>query len=181
MTTQVSSRRQHTRDRLIDAATELFAEKSIEGASVEEISDRAGFTRGAFYSNFDSKEELCLEIVRQRGEQTLKTTAKALSVIPDAPVDARWLDEIIAKVVAVLDVGFTLDDNWVLARQELRLYAYRNPTFRPALLEIEHNNDSVAAEALTEALVTRHSLSPEEIDQITSACVEQSEHGSVKC
>ena len=57
MTTTVSSRRQHTRDRLIDAATGLFAEKSIEGASVEEISERAGFTRGAFYSNFDSKEE----------------------------------------------------------------------------------------------------------------------------
>ena len=38
MTTTVSSRRQHTRDRLIVAATELFAEKSIEGASVEEIS-----------------------------------------------------------------------------------------------------------------------------------------------
>ncbi len=39
----------------------------------------------------------------------------------------------------------------------------------------------LAVEALTEALVTRHSLSPEEIDEITSACVEQGEHGSAKC
>lgn len=155
MTTTVSSRRQHTRDRLIDAATELFAEKSIEGASVEEISERAGFTRGAFYSNFDSKEELCLEIVRQRGEQLLETTRRALAVIPDSPVNAQWLEEIIAKVIAVLDVGFTLDDNWVLVRQELRLYAFRNPTFRPALIEVERNANGLASAALAEALA-RH-------------------------
>jgi AcrR family transcriptional regulator len=158
MTTTVSSRRQHTRDRLIVAATELFAEKSIEGASVEEISERAGFTRGAFYSNFDSKEELCLEIVRQRGVQLLETTRRALAAIPDAPISAQWLEEIIAKVVAVLDVGFTLDDNWVLVRAELRLYAYRNPTFRPALIEIERNANSLAAEALAAALA-RHGAS----------------------
>lgn len=155
MTTTVSSRRQHTRDRLIDAATELFAEKSIEGASVEEISERAGFTRGAFYSNFDSKEELCLEIVRQRGEQLLETTRRALAVIPDSPVNAQWLEEIIAKVIAVLDVGFTLDDNWVLVRQELRLYAFRNPTFRPALIEVERNANGLASAALAAALA-RH-------------------------
>lgn len=158
MTTPVSVRRQHTRDRLIDAATELFAEKSIEGASVEEISERAGFTRGAFYSNFESKDELCLEIVRQRGEQLLETTRRALSVIPDAPVNAQWLEEIIAKVVAVLDVGFTLDDNWVLVREELRLYAYRNPSFRPALVEIERDTNTLAAEALAGALA-RHGAS----------------------
>lgn len=158
MTTTVSSRRQHTRDRLIDAATGLFAEKSIEGASVEEISERAGFTRGAFYSNFDSKEELCLEIVRQRGEQLLETTRRALAVIPDSPVNAQWLEEIIAKVITVLDVGFTFDDNWVLVRQELRLYAFRNPTFRPALIEVEQNANDLASEALAAALA-RHGAS----------------------
>ena len=158
MTTTVSSRRQHTRDRLIDAATGLFAEKSIEGASVEEISERAGFTRGAFYSNFDSKEELCLEIVRQRGEQLLETTRRALAVIPDSPVNAQWLEEIIAKVITVLDVGFTFDDNWVLVRQELRLYALRHPTLRPALIEVEQNANDLASEALAAALA-RHGAS----------------------
>lgn len=152
MTSVVSTRRQHTRDRLIVAATALFAEKSIQGASVEEICERAGFTRGAFYSNFDSKEDLCLEIVRQRGEQMLETTRRALAMIPDAPVSAHTLDEVIAKVVAVLDVGLTLDDNWVLVRAELRLYAYRNPTFRPALLEIEHTAIELLMVALADSL-----------------------------
>jgi AcrR family transcriptional regulator len=155
VTSVVSSRRQHTRDLLIAAATELFAEKSIPGASVEEICERAGFTRGAFYSNFESKEELCLEIVRQRGEQLLATTRQALAMIPDAPVSAHSLDEIIAKVVAVLDVGITLDDNWVLVRDELRLYAYRNPSFRPPLLEIERTATGLATASLADALA-RH-------------------------
>lgn len=152
MTSVVSSRRQHTRDLLIEAATALFAERSIEGASVEEICERAGFTRGAFYSNFEGKEDLCLEIVRQRGQQLLATTRRALAMIPDARFSARSLDEIIAKVVAVLDVGITLDDNWVLVRDELRLYAYRHPSFRPALLDTERIATGLASEALADAL-----------------------------
>jgi AcrR family transcriptional regulator len=151
-TTEVSSRRRQTRDRLVTAATQLFAEKSVEATSVEELCERAGFTRGAFYSNFDSKEELCLEIVRQRGELLLETTRKALAMIPDAPVGGSRLDEIIAKVVAVVDLGSTLDDNWVLVRGELRLYAYRNPSFLPALLEAESSALALAVPALEDTL-----------------------------
>lgn len=150
-TTEVSSRRRQTKERLVTAATELFAEKSVEATSVEELCERAGFTRGAFYSNFDSKEELCLEIVRQRGQQLLATTERALAMLPDTPVGDR-LNETIARVVAVVDLGSTLDDNWVLVRQELRLYAYRNKSFRPALNAAEQATISMAITALGEAL-----------------------------
>lgn len=150
--TVVSNRRQQTRDRLVVAAAALFAEKGIAGSSVEEICERAGFTRGAFYSNFESKEDLCLEIVHQRGEQLLATTRRALAMIPDAPVSAHSLDEIIAKVVAVLDIGNTLDDNWVLVRTELRLYAFRNPSFRSALRAVEQEAVQLAIAALADAL-----------------------------
>ena len=150
--TEVSSRRRQTRERLVSAATELFAEKSVEASSVEELCERAGFTRGAFYSNFASKEELCLEIVRQRGEFLLATTRRALAMIPDAPVGGSMLEEIIAKVIAVVDYGSTLDDNWVLVRSELRLYAYRNPSFRPALLDAEISALRVAVQTLESTL-----------------------------
>ncbi|MDX5318539.1 MAG: TetR family transcriptional regulator, partial [Actinomycetes bacterium] len=53
-----SPRRTATRDRLIEAALGVFAEKGVLAATVEEICDAAGFTRGAFYSNFESKTEL---------------------------------------------------------------------------------------------------------------------------
>lgn len=152
MGAEVSPRRRQTRDRLMAAATELFAEKSVQAASVEEICERAGFTRGAFYSNFESKDELCLEIVRWRGAMLLDTTRRALAVIPDAPLSDHTLAEIIAKVMAMMEAGFSLDDNWVLLRHELRLYAHRNPVFRPALKEADQTAIGLALAAIVEAL-----------------------------
>lgn len=166
MTTEVSSRRQQTRDRLMVAATELFAEKSVQAASVEEICERAGFTRGAFYSNFESKDELCLELVRQRGTQMLQTTKAALAAIPDAGLTERTLAEVVAKVLAVFDSGFSLDDNWVLVRNELRLYAYRNRSFRPAMIEATSSATLLAVEAIVEALERQHARVRIPMDQL---------------
>jgi AcrR family transcriptional regulator len=56
-------RREATRRRLIDAAVREFAARGIDATSVEQISEAAGFTRGAFYSNFSDKDELILAIV----------------------------------------------------------------------------------------------------------------------
>jgi AcrR family transcriptional regulator len=55
-----------TRARLLDAAGRVFRRRGFEGASVEQIAAEAGFTRGAFYSNFESKEQLFVELLQQR-------------------------------------------------------------------------------------------------------------------
>lgn len=154
-TTEVSSRRQQTRERLMAAATELFAEKSVQGATVEEICERAGFTRGAFYSNFESKDELCLELVRGRGRRLIELIRKALAAIPDA-VTEHTLAEVIAKTLAVFDAGFSMDDNWVFVRAELRLYAHRTEALRPALIEAEQEANELATQAIGEALARQH-------------------------
>ncbi|MDO5628819.1 MAG: helix-turn-helix domain-containing protein [Mobilicoccus sp.] len=60
---RVSSRRLATRTRLLDAAREVFAAKGVHGASVEEICEAAGFTRGAFYSNYADKDELTVALL----------------------------------------------------------------------------------------------------------------------
>jgi AcrR family transcriptional regulator len=59
-------KRQRTRARLIEAAAEVIGEKGYERASLEEIAARAGMTRGAFYGNFESKDELLLALVEAR-------------------------------------------------------------------------------------------------------------------
>ena len=51
-------RRENTRTRLIRASLEVFVEKGIDGATVDDLVTAAGFTRGAFYSNFSTKEEV---------------------------------------------------------------------------------------------------------------------------
>lgn len=64
-TAEVSRRRRDTQSRLLDAATEVFVEYGFQGSSVERICNRADFTRGAFYSNFSSKEELFLALLER--------------------------------------------------------------------------------------------------------------------
>ncbi|HMN30494.1 MAG TPA: helix-turn-helix domain-containing protein, partial [Caldilineaceae bacterium] len=56
-------RQQQTRERLLDAAVEVFSRRGYHAASVEEISEAAGFSKGAVYSNFASKEELFLALL----------------------------------------------------------------------------------------------------------------------
>ena len=52
--------------RLIEAAERLFIRRGFDNASVEEISEAAGYSRGAFYSNFDDKEQVFLAVIDRR-------------------------------------------------------------------------------------------------------------------
>ncbi|MFC9355228.1 TetR/AcrR family transcriptional regulator, partial [Rhodococcus sp. NPDC057014] len=55
---KVTKRRGQTRRRLLDAAVEVFAENGFGRSTVEQICERGGYTRGAFYSNFASLDEM---------------------------------------------------------------------------------------------------------------------------
>jgi AcrR family transcriptional regulator len=55
-----------TRRRLLDGAAEVFRVRGLGASSVEAITAAAGYSRGAFYSNFSSKEELFLELLQDR-------------------------------------------------------------------------------------------------------------------
>ncbi|GAA4512005.1 TetR family transcriptional regulator [Brevibacterium yomogidense] len=59
----ISARRQRTRTALQEAALVVFARRGVAGASIEEICEEGGFTRGAFYSNYATKDELVLAII----------------------------------------------------------------------------------------------------------------------
>lgn len=113
--------RENTRARLLDAAAQVFAEVGLGGASVEAIVERAGFTRGAFYSNFDSKDELFLELaatvaseriahVRQRMGELIETPsleelgAFVHRAVGDEPLDLMLTSEI--RIRAMRDAEF---------------------------------------------------------------------------
>jgi AcrR family transcriptional regulator len=61
-----AEQRARTRERFLAAAGRVFAREGFQGASVEKITAEAGFSRGAFYSNFSSKEELFAELLQQQ-------------------------------------------------------------------------------------------------------------------
>ena len=71
--------RDDTRDRLFEAAARVFEEQGISGASIEALAAAAGFTRGAFYSNFKSKEELIIAMLEDHLEQTTRRNLDLLA------------------------------------------------------------------------------------------------------
>ena len=68
-----------TRMRLIEAAERLFVRKGFDDASVEEISETAGYSRGAFYSNFDNKEQVFLGLIDRRLPKALDNVLRQAS------------------------------------------------------------------------------------------------------
>jgi AcrR family transcriptional regulator len=71
--------RDDTRDKLFEAAARVFEEQGIGGASIEAIALAAGFTRGAFYSNFASKDELIIAMLENHVEQSIRRMHELLA------------------------------------------------------------------------------------------------------
>ncbi len=114
--------RENTRARLMDAAFDVFAEVGLDAASVEAICERAGFTRGAFYSNFESKDELFLDLVSDVAEQKLQAVTarvRQMRETGDVSVNPASLVQQIADVSMDTRQG-------VLLMSELRIRAMRD-------------------------------------------------------
>lgn len=121
-------RRENTRARLMLAAHEVFAEVGMDAASVEMICERAGFTRGAFYSNFESKNELFLALVTDMAEQKMDEVAGRVKSLPDDVGDDP------AQLVRMLvgaSFGASIDPDLM---NEIRAQATRDPRMATAYL-----------------------------------------------
>lgn len=129
-----SRRRENTRSRLMHAAAQLFAEEGIDASSVEAICERAGFTRGAFYSNFGSKEELFLALCERSAETTIRAVRERIASIEKSDLDAGG--EMRALVQEVLEVAGH-DRLDVLLGAEIRVQALRNADFAEAYLALD--------------------------------------------
>jgi AcrR family transcriptional regulator len=85
--------REQTRQRLLDAAQKLIARKGLDAASVENIAGAAGYSRGAFYSNFRSKDDLFIELLRcDHAKATQELEAVRTSDLPVEQIQARARD-----------------------------------------------------------------------------------------
>src|SRR5437763_7935725 len=71
--------RDDTCEKLFEAASRVFEEQGIGGASIEAIAAAAGFTRGAFYSNFKSKDELIIAMIEDHVAQSIRRNLDLLA------------------------------------------------------------------------------------------------------
>ncbi len=122
-------RRSNTRARLLEGALEVFAERGFHGASVEDICERAGFTRGAFYSNFGSKDELVLALFQATTDRLLEQIEALLPELANQP--GTLLD----AVLGLLDETAQDQRQWHLISAEFTLHALRDPDAAKALNE----------------------------------------------
>ncbi|MYW15704.1 TetR family transcriptional regulator, partial [Streptomyces sp. SID2955] len=86
---RVTRRRVRTRARLLDAAFAVFAAKGFGRVSIEEVCEAAGFSRGAFYSNFATLDELFFALYQERADLIAAQVTDALAQDgPDLDVPA---------------------------------------------------------------------------------------------
>ncbi|MFE9429145.1 TetR/AcrR family transcriptional regulator [Kitasatospora sp. NPDC006697] len=130
-----TSRRPRTRAALLEAALATFAEHGFQASTIEQVCSAAGFTRGAFYSNFSSKEELFLALFDEHSERILARLSAALESVPDGELTVGRLVELVSVIEPaerdwyLVTTEFTLrairdpQAGWVLARHDARLRA----------------------------------------------------------
>nr|WP_232004426.1 TetR/AcrR family transcriptional regulator [Mycobacterium gordonae] len=117
--TRVTKRRAETRGRLIDAAIDVFAEKGYGQVTIKDVCTAAGYTRGAFYSQFESLEELLFVIYHQWTAQIAEQVRSAV----EAGDPVHDLPGIIARIAETL----LLEREWLLIKVDLLAVAARNP------------------------------------------------------
>ena len=120
-------RRQITRDALLDAAEEVFAKRGVSAAALEEIASEAGFSRGAVYDHFGSKDELLLAVMERFVDRQLHQYLEL----------ARREDPVAAAVDAAGLFRKTFSTDMVPLELELRTNALRHPALRERLMEAD--------------------------------------------
>jgi AcrR family transcriptional regulator len=141
-----AERKELTRELLFDAAIEVFARKGYHGASLDDVAEVAGFTKGAVYSNFTRKSDLFRALLERESRRRSEGLAGVIADVPLAllpEVCAEWLrrpdDE--QRDRDILDL-------------ESRLAAIRDPALRPALLQASETLARVLEEKLAAARAT---------------------------
>ena len=125
----LTPRRQRTRERLIDAAYAVFAEEGVHASTVEQVCERAGFTRGAFYSNFTTKEELFAALMERQQDILLAALAEKVDALgPHLEKVTKPLDEDgLGELLLDFFIGPMDDRTWCLIDHEFRLMSLRDP------------------------------------------------------
>ena len=111
-----------TRRKLLDAALRIFARDGFEAARLEDIAKESGHTRGAFYANFDTKEDLFFALLEQQASEKLEKLRLRLEQHTTVPERLRTLREFY--------LNRATDRQNMLLTLEFKLFALRHPKLR---------------------------------------------------
>jgi len=135
-------RRQQTREYLLRAAAQVFAERGFHEATLDEVAAAAGYTKGAVYSNFKNKEDLFLALLEDAYARDMAAIKETLEA-SDVPPEARLGD-----FVQMMRGEMEYVPNLGALYLEFHLYALRNPTARERMNELERADVRAIADIL---------------------------------
>ena len=155
-----------TRAALLEAAARVFVERGFAGASVEAISAEAGYSRGAFYSNFESKEQLFAELLQQRVYERYSAMAQDAKAPRAERPDMREVGRQLAALQRAPE-GRWLFRLWL----ELLAHAGRDERFREIAGAFWRANRKASAEAIAAAFAEQGGSPPVPADHLASAMI----------
>jgi AcrR family transcriptional regulator len=138
-----------TRRRLVETARGLFLTDGYAATSLERVAEEAGFSKGAVYSNFSGKDELCLEVLEVIHAEVARAVVGAFEGATSLEDALRALD-----VWADARLG---DPDWSALEAEFAARSRRQPELRAALDERNKAIRDVIARVLGDTCV-RHGL-----------------------
>jgi AcrR family transcriptional regulator len=153
-----AARRQATRARLLEAAFNVFAAQGYTGATVDAIVQAAGYSKGAFYFHFSSKEEVFLEVLWSRARSEEQSLRGAGDGSAGRPLD------LLRGVAGFLGPGGD-DTLWPALVLEFWSHASRNPRVREGVASVAKFRREALLSALhaaADANVIRPTLSFED-------------------
>ena len=149
-----AERQARTREDLIDAAERLFSRGGFHATSVDAVADAAGYTKGAVYSNFSSKEELFLAVYERRADEAVAEVERELAKAPD-PITG--IESIARARIAQRGRG----DGWLAVFFEFWAHVLRHPELRERFAAIHTRvNEPLAAAA--GQVAAEHGIEPEQ-------------------
>lgn len=132
-----------TRERVLNAAEALFAERGFHATSVDDVAAEAGYTRGAVYSNFTSKEDVFFGVYERRAKQGIAEWERQIAA---AGGGAQGLDAVLVAVTRRRG----RDDGWLAAFFEFWAHVVRRPELRARFAEIHLRAQEPLARALAD-------------------------------
>lgn len=135
-----------TRRLLLDATARTFARKGFAGSSVEEIAEAAGYSIGAVYANFGSKEQMFIELMKSRVAEHVERAGQIMDGVENGTVDpTKELGRLLTRTADE-------DPDFAPLQAEFWLYAVRNPEMMSALAEQLRGPHDLLTEQMGRAL-----------------------------
>jgi AcrR family transcriptional regulator len=148
-----ANRRAQTRDELIAAADRRFSADGFHATSLDAVAEDAGYTKGAVYSNFSSKEDLFFAVYERRVERSLAQTGALLE-------EAGTAMEALERVGVATARRREADDGWLAVFFEFWAHVLRHPEHRARFAEQHDRVARQVADALDRAAAERGQALP---------------------